>query len=180
MKHLFTLAAIAAAATVSAVELDTNLLADGDFEKGNQFINYKTWRMNGLSVVPSPDFFSGEKSLKIVKDANTWIAVQTRNPLPIIPGKTIELKFWMKSAGGNVPGSATLDFAQPNQNRHLYKTFNFQIGPEWKEFTFEYAVPADTDAYTGLKAGTCRLRLGLKNSPDAAEAYLDEVEFRRK
>ena len=39
MKHLFTLAAIAAAATVSAVELDTNLLANGDFEKGNQFIN---------------------------------------------------------------------------------------------------------------------------------------------
>ena len=180
MKHLFTLAAIAAAATVSAVELDTNLLANGDFEKGNQFINYKTWRMNGLSVVPSPDFFSGEKSLKIVKDANTWIAVQTRNPLPIIPGKTIVLKFWMKSAKGNTPASVTIDFFQPKQNNHLYKTFNFQLEPEWKEYSFEYAVPSDVEAHTRLKAGTCRLRLGLKNSPDAAEAYLDEVEFKLK
>ncbi len=180
MKHLLALAAAAAAATVSAVELNTNLLANGDFESGNEFINYKTGRMNGLSVVSSPDFFSGEKSLKISKPANTWIAIQTRNPLPVIPGKTIELKFWMKSANGNVPASATLDFFQPNQNKHLYKTFNFQIEPEWKEFSFEYAVPADTEAYTGLKAGTCRLRFGLKNSPDAAEAYLDGVEFKLK
>lgn len=180
MKHLLTLAAFAAAATVSAVEFNKNLLGNGDFEKGNGFINYKNGRKDGLAVVPSPEFFNGEKSLKISKPVNTWIAIQTRNPLPVIPGKTIELKFWMKSANGNVPASATLDFAQPNQNRHLYKTFNFQIGPEWKEFSFEYAVPADTDAYTGLKAGTCRLRLGLKNSPDAAEAYLDGVEFKLK
>ena len=180
MKHLLTLAAFAAAATVSAVELNTNLLANGNFESANEFINYKTGRMNGLSVVPSPDFFSGEKSLKIVKEANAWIAIQARKPLPVIPGKTIELKFWMKSANGNVPGSATVDFYQPNQNKHLYKTFNFQIEPEWKEFSFEYAVPGDTEAYTGLKAGTCRLRIGLKNSPDAAEAYLDEVEFKLK
>lgn len=180
MKQLLTLAAFAVITAASAAELNTNLLANGDFESGNEFVNYKTGRANGLSVVPSPDFFSGEKSLKIVKEADKWIAIQARKPLPVIPGKTIVLKFWMKSAKGNTPASVTIDFFQPKQNNHLYKTFNFQLEPEWKEFTFEYAVPADTDAYTGLKAGTCRLRLGLKNSPDAAEAYLDEVEFRLK
>lgn len=180
MKQLLTLVAFAVITAASAAELNTNLLANGDFESGNEFVNYKTGRTDGLSVVPSPDFFSGEKSLKIAKEADKWIAVQARKPLPIIPGKTIVLKFWMKSAGGNAPASATIDFYQPKQNNHLYKTFNFQIEPEWKEYSFEYAVPSDVEAHTGLKAGTCRLRLGLKNSPDAAEAYLDGVEFKLK
>lgn len=178
MKQFFILAALAAfTAAASAAELNKNLLPNGDFEAGNEFFNYSTGKKDGLSVVPSTDFLSGEKSLKIVKKANAWIAVQAKNPLPVIPGKTIHLTFWMKSAKGTVPGSATIDFSQPVQNHHLYKTFNFQIEPEWKEFSFEYAVPADVEAHTGLKAGLCRLRFGLKNSADEAEAYLDGIEF---
>ncbi len=156
-------------------DFDGNLLVGGDFEKGGRFEPYFT-ADDGVQVVSDAGFLSGEKSLKIVKPANKG-AGSSSNPLPVLPGKTSVVKFWAKSGDGTVNAYVNFDCFQGGQNRHLYKETTFKLEPEWKEYSFEFAVPADVNEYTGLKEGTCRLRLGLRNSAETAEGFFDDVEY---
>ena len=152
-----------------------NLLAGGDFEKGCGFEPDFT-ADDGVRIVSDAGFLSGEKSLKIVKPADKGAGVSS-NPLPVLPGKTAVVKFWAKSGNGTLNAYVIFDCFQGEQNRHLYKEIIFKLEPEWKEYSFEFAVPADVNEYTGLKEGTCRLRLGLRTSSETAEGFFDNVEY---
>ena len=129
-----------------------------------------------MRIVSDAGFLSGEKSLKIVKPADKGAGVSS-NPLPVLPGKTAVVKFWAKSGNGTLNAYVIFDCFQGEQNRHLYKEIIFKLEPEWKEYSFEFAVPADVNEYTGLKEGTCRLRLGLRTSSETAEGFFDNVEY---
>lgn len=152
-----------------------NLLAGGDFEKGCGFEPDFT-ADDGVRIVSDAGFLSGKKSLKIVKPADKGAGVSS-NPLPVLPGKTAVVKFWAKSGNGTLNAYVIFDCFQGEQNRHLYKEIIFKLEPEWKEYSFEFAVPADVNEYTGLKEGTCRLRLGLRTSSETAEGFFDNVEY---
>lgn len=164
---------------LAPADLGKNLLEHGDFESGSDLAAYSDEFEKSLSIVPSPSFLSGEKSLKATKEADGVTEITSRD-LPAVPGKTIEVKFWAKSAGEPVPARIILDFGRAGHRKHLYREFRFKIEPEWKEFTFHYAVPADTETYTALTEGMAKLRFGLLKSPDAATVYFDNVEYRIK
>lgn len=157
--------------------LGDNLLPNGDFENGNDFRPYSAKYEKTMSVVPSPSFFSGTKSLKLTKSANEGAEVISLAWLPAVPGKTIVVKFWAKSENGTIPGYMYLDFGRGGHKKHLYKPYNFNIEPEWKEIVLEYAVPTDTDTWTALKDGLCRLRVGLSKTAEAGAAFIDGVEY---
>ena len=157
--------------------LGDNLLPNGDFENGNDFTPYSAKYEKTMSVVPSPSFFSGTKSLKLTKSANEGAEVRSIAWLPAVPGKTIVVKFWAKSENGTIPGYMYLDFGRGGHKKHLYKPYNFNIEPEWKEIVLEYAVPTDTDTWTALKDGLCRLRIGLTKTAEAGAAFIDGVEY---
>ena len=70
-----------------------------------------------------------------------------------------------------------LDFGRGGHKKHLYKPYNFNIEPEWKEIVLEYAVPTDTDTWTALKDGLCCLRIGLSKTAEAGAAFIDGVEY---
>ena len=131
---------------------------------------------DGVRIVSDAGFLSGEKSLKIEKPADKGAGVSS-NPLPVLPGKNAVVKFWAKSGNGTLNAYVIFDCFQGEQNRHLYKEIIFKLEPEWKEYSFEFAVPADVNEYTGLKEGTCRLRLGLRTSSETAEGFFDNVEY---
>ena len=158
---------------------NVNLIPCGDFENGNDFIVVPPSSRKNLSLVPSPSFFCGEKSLKVVRDTNTKTSVQLTN-LPAIPGKKLEVKFYAKSEGKEVPATVTFDFWKNGHKNHLYKSVRVTIEPEWKEFTCVFDVPADTAKYTALTEGTFSLRFLLPQSPEAAAVYLDNVELQIK
>lgn len=156
-------------------DFNGNLLTDGDFEKGSRFTPYFTAE-EGVQVVSDAGFLSGEKSLKIVTPADKGAGASS-NPLPVVPGKTSVVKFWAKSGAGTLNGYVNIDCFQGGQNRHLYKEFVFKLEPEWKEYTYEFAVPSDVNEYTGLKEGTCHLRFGLRKADGVTEAFFDDVEY---
>ncbi len=153
-----------------------SLLRHGDFETGNDFAAYSAADKARFSVVPSPAFFCGEKSLKVMQEADGNAELMTGD-LPAEPGKTIEVRFWAKSEAGSVPAQVILDFFRGGHPKHLYKRFPVKLEPEWKEFTFTYEVPTDVAAWTALTEKKTRLRFGLPKSPDAATVYLDNVEY---
>ena len=161
---------------LSAEDLKTNLLSAGDFEDGCNFNGFSSAYAKDLSIAPSPSFFCGEKSLKLTKKANDITDI-TSTDLPAIPGKTIEVKFWAKSAKNDVPARMILDFGFPGYKPHLYRQFLFKIEPEWKEFSFSCTVPADLKAYPALIEGMTKLRFGLLQSANAAEVYFDNIEY---
>lgn len=177
MKRLATLLLAVLTLTAAAVETGVNLLPNGDFEHGNPFNGYSAADTPRLSTVPAPAFLCGATSLRLDQPANTGLSIRTAKPLPIIPGKTVRVTFWMKADQDNLTAHVIIDFFQSKQNRHLYKTYLFKVSQEWAEYTFDYDIPADTEAYTALKAGTCNLRFGIPKTPKAHVAFLDDVEF---
>ena len=155
-----------------------NLLCCGNFEKGSEFFPMKVSKSKTdiakVKYVPSQDFISGRTSMSLNKAEGKYAEVSTGN-LPVIPGKTIEVRFWVKA---NVPGKirAILDFARKKQNKHLYHSIFYKAEKDWKEFSFEYSVPSDAD-YTALKDGYCRLRLVIPADSAAEEVLFDNVEY---
>lgn len=162
---------------LSAEDFKTNLLSAGDFENGCNFHGFSSAYAKDLSIVPSPSFFCGEKSLKLTRKPNDTTDITTSN-LPAVPGKTIKVKFWAKSAETEVPARMILDFGFPGYKPHLYRQFLFKIEPEWKEFSFSYTVPADLKTYPALTEGMVKFRIGLLKSPNAAETWFDNIEYR--
>ena len=162
---------------LSLADLSVNLLPLGDFERGTSFIPYSPLHSDSLSIVPSPSFFCGEKSLKAVKAAGESPEVIS-SYLPAIPGKTIEVTFWARNLRDEIPAQMILDFGFPGYKNHLYRKFRFKIESEWKEFSFRYAIPTDRKAYPALAEGMVKLRIGLLKSPNAAEAWFDNIEYR--
>lgn len=157
----------------------TNLIPCGDFENSNDFVAVRPSSRKNLSVVPSPSFLCGEKSLKVLRDANTKTSIQLTN-LPAVPGKKLEVKFYAKSEEREVPATVTFDFWKSGHKNHLYKSVRITIEPEWKEFTCGFDVPADTAKYTALTEGTFSLRFLLPQSPEKAAVYLDNIELQIK
>lgn len=164
---------------VPAGELKNNLLAYGDFETGNDFVPYSAQYEKSLSVAPSPAFFCGEKSLRMTGEKNGSAEITTLE-LPAIPGKTVEVKFWARSTEKSVPAHMILDFGRWGGSRHLYKTFQLKIGPEWKEYSYRFMLPGEAKTNDGSGQETGRLRFGLPKSPEAATVYLDNIEYRIK
>ena len=162
---------------LSAADLKAKLLTAGDFENGCNFYGFSSAYAKDLSIVPSPSFFCGEKSLKLTRKPNDTTDITTSN-LPAVPGKTIKVKFWAKSAETEVPARMILDFGFPGYKPHLYRQFLFKIEPEWKEFSFSYTVPADLKTYPALTEGMVKFRIGLLKSPNAAETWFDNIEYR--
>lgn len=161
-------------------DLSGNLLTLGDFESGsalsgNDLYGESKDASKNVST-GSAGFLCGEKSLYVKKPAGLETGVTT-SPLPAVPGKTVKLKFWAKSVKDGVPARVKIDFFHHGQNRHLYKIYNFRIEPEWKEYTYEYPVPADTDLYNALKFGMCRVSLLLAKSRESAEVCFDNMEY---
>ena len=162
---------------LSTEDLKTNLLSAGDFENGCNFNGFSSAYAKDLSIVPSPSFFCGERSLKLTRKANHLTEITTSD-LPAIPGKTIEVKFWARSAGNDVSARMILDFGYPGYKPHLYRQYLFKVESEWKEFSFQYTIPADLKAYPALIEGMTKLRFGLPESPETAEVYFDHIEYR--
>lgn len=162
---------------LTAEQLQNNLLSCGDFEQGSDFHAFSSRYAKDLSIVPSPSFFCGERSLKLTRKANHLTEITTSD-LPAIPEKTIEVKFWARSAGNDVSARIILDFGYPGYKPHLYRQYLFKVESEWKEFSFQYTIPADLKAYPALIEGMTKLRFGLPESPETAEVYFDHIEYR--
>lgn len=161
-------------------DLTENLLTYGDFESGTALVGndlYGESKDASKNVsTASAGFLCGEKTCVVKKPANGETGVTTCR-LPAVPGKTIKLKFWAKSAQGGVPAWIKIDFFRHGQNKHLYNIHNFRIEPEWKEYTYEYPVPADVEKYNALKFGMSRVSLILVKSSEPAEVYFDNMEY---
>ena len=109
MKRLATLLLAVLTLTAAAVETGVNLLPNGDFEHGNPFNGYSAADTPRLSTVPAPAFLCGATSLRLDQPANTGLSIRTAKPLPIIPGKTVRVTFWMKADQDNLTAHVVID-----------------------------------------------------------------------
>lgn len=157
-------------------ELGNNLLTEGDFESGNVLLPRHKKFEKQLSIVESPAFLSGEKSLLLKKKANDFAAAITGD-LPALPGKTAVIRFWARSETGTVPGMLYLDFFRNGHKKHLYRRFLFRAEEEWKEFTFSWTISSDTTVYTALTEGMARLQFHLLKSAEENGVYFDNLEY---
>lgn len=156
-----------------------NLLSEGDFELGSALLPRHKRFEKQLAVVESPSFFAGEKSLRLEKKAGDFSAVITRD-IPAIPGRTAEIRFWAKSQKGMVPCVMYFDFFRSGYKKHLVRRFGFKAEPEWKEFTFSYAIPSDMAEWPALTEGMARIQFHLLKSATEAAVYFDNLEYRLK
>ena len=166
---------------VDSKELLNNLVPNGDFEKGG--IGDFWQATNGsvpesASLVKSPDFFSGSRSL-CLKPSPKGERYPIRSAyMPAIPGKKAVLTFWAKSHGEAALG-CTIDCSSPTNihtGKHPHKSTSFKLTPDWNEYRLEYEVPDDLSTYPAL---TDRMaRIWFSNSGKDT-IYIDNVEFRQ-
>lgn len=153
-----------------------NLLSEGDFECGSVLLPRHKRFEGQLSIVDSPAFLGGEKSLKMVKNANDFAAGITGD-LPAVPGKTVKIRFWVKAEQQVVSGMMYLDFFRSGHKKHLLRRMAFKAEPEWKEYSYSYTIPSDTTTYTALTEGMARIQFHLLESPSGAAVYFDGLEY---
>ena len=157
--------------------LSRNLLVHGDFESGNDFLPHVVSSPEEFSVTDSPTFLCGERSLRLRKKSHEETKIVSGD-LPLIPGRTADIRFWVRSARNTVSVQLMLDCGRPGQNRHLYKLYKFKAEPDWTQICFQYRIPEDSNTYTALQDHLCKLRFALLRSPETAEVYFDNIEFR--
>ena len=149
-----------------------NLLASGDFEKGNPFQQNKR-----MKIVDSANFISGVKSLMLDCPEGKAIMVSS-GYLPAIPGKEIEVKFYAKS---EEPAKIqiSLDWWMSGV-KHFYRTSQFKIEKEWKEYSLKYKVPEEFDKFPALLRNlmTSLRFIGQAAATDASvKIYLDDISY---
>lgn len=167
---------------MTEAELQAELLPDGDFESGNPVASqwlaaHQTEAFPG-AVVANTDYLAGEKNLRI-----TFAKQQKGRPgleslfLPMRPGKRYRLSFWARSTGDDATVGAVIDTFAPNHTGgHFYRQQRFVAGREWRNFTVEAAIPADTGQYPDLLDGVGRIRFHAV-SGDPQEILLDDISF---
>ena len=161
-------------------KMNQNLIPDGDFEKNSipsffQRHNGKNYESG--NIVSSPAAFSGRKSFQIQGSANQDV-VFISDRMPAIPGKTAVLTFWAKTDAEaplrvvmNMYG--LLNFG----GKHLYADKTFEIGTDWKEYTFEFPIPTDTATYPALNDKLLFLHFHWNKNAAAPALYLDKLEY---
>ena len=154
-----------------------NLIPFGDFEEGNPF-HRKSKVINGVvKIVDSANFISGVKSLMLDCPEGKTTMVSS-GYLPAIPGKEIEVKFYAKS---EEPAKIqiSLDWWMSGV-KHFYRTSQFKIEKEWKEYTLKFQVPEDFEKYPALsrKLMTSMRFIGQAAAKDASvKIYLDDISY---
>ena len=153
-----------------------NLLLNGNFEEGNSFQPYQKKLKDYVKIVDSANFLSGEKSL-LIDSQGKRIGVIS-DPLPVLPGKTIEVKFYAKSDDA-AQVHVLLDFGGGFGGRHYYIPVKFRVEKEWKEFSHKFKISEDFKTYPVLCKSLTQLRFGGESLPAGGNAkiYLDGISY---
>ena len=152
-----------------------NLLPCGDFEEDNTFQPYAKKQAPFVKVVDSPNFLCGEKSLQLTTSKGES-AEMISAPIPALPGKTVEVKFYAKSTLP-VKGYIIIDFGAFG-GKHCYLPYTFKIESNWKEFTHEFKIPEDVKLYPALLWKLAHFRLGIRSlDKNDANAYIDGITY---
>lgn len=171
-------------AKLTEEELAGNLFPDGEFENGTGADFLKTNSNNSKPVVgeivPSPDFFAGEKSLELAFGNPGVENKLATHYLPMIPGKKMQLKFWAKSTGkhkltvimNTIPRIGTV-----HKGKHLFQTKPFTLDEEWKEYTLTFVPGENYDAVPDLKCHLLKLQF-FTPEKESGRIWLDNVDYR--
>ena len=162
-------------AKLTEEELAGNLFPDGEFENGTGADFLKTNSNNSKPVVgeivPSPDFFAGEKSLEL---AFGNPGVENK------PGKKMQLKFWAKSTGKHkltVIMNTIPRIGAVHKGKHLFLTKPFTLDEEWKEYTLTFVPGENYDAVPDLKCHLLKLQF-FSPEKESGKIWLDNVDYR--
>lgn len=165
-------------------ELADNLIPDGEFETGAGADFLKNNSNNSKPVigetVPSPDFFSGEKSLELAFGVSSAENKLATHYLPMIPGRKMQLKFWAKSTGKNkltVIMNTIPRIGAVHKGRHLFLTKPFTLDEEWKEYTLSFQPGEDYETVPDLKYHLLKLQFFTPDS-GSGKIWLDNLDYR--
>ena len=171
-------------AKLTEEELAGNLFPDGEFENGTGADFLKTNSNNSKPVVgeivPSPDFFAGEKSLELAFGNPGVENKLATHYLPMIPGKKMQLKFWAKSTGKHkltVIMNTIPRIGAVHKGKHLFLTKPFTLDEEWKEYTLTFVPGENYDAVPDLKCHLLKLQF-FTPEKESGKIWLDNVDYR--
>ncbi len=171
-------------AKLTEEELAGNLFPDGEFESGTGADFLKTNSNNSKPVVgeivPSPDFFAGEKSLELAFGNPGVENKLATHYLPMIPGKKMQLKFWAKSTGKHkltVIMNTIPRIGSVHKGKHLFLTKPFTLDEEWKEYTLTFVPGENYDAVPDLKCHLLKLQF-FTPEKESGKIWLDNVDYR--
>ena len=156
----------------------------GEFENGAGADFLKTNSNNSKPVVgeivPSPDFFAGEKSLELAFGNPSVENKLATHYLPMIPGKKMQLKFWAKSTGKHkltVIMNTIPRIGSVHKGKHLFLTKPFTLDEEWKEYTLTFVPGENYDAVPDLKCHLLKLQF-FTPEKESGKIWLDNVDYR--
>lgn len=162
--------------------LTENLLPNGDWENGNLSDFWQPgWGIREwyASIVPSPDFLNGEKSLHLSSAPEKRRYAVISGYMPAVPGSTVELRFWAK-ADREASLVANIDCQSPAKQTgtHLYKLQAFRLDTDWREYVLRFKLPTDRTVYPALADCAARIHFGRETGIDG-DIWIDNVEFRQ-
>ncbi len=167
---------------VASEALTENLLPNGDWENGAPADFWTPgWGVREwyASLVSSPGFLSGEKSLLLAPAPEGRRYAIISGYMPAVPGMTVELRFWAK-ADREATLVANIDCQSPSkqEGKHLYKLQSFKLDTDWREYVLRFELPTDLAVYPALADRAARIHFGRETGSEG-NIWLDNVEFRQ-
>lgn len=99
--------------------------------------------------------------------------------VPMEKGKTYEISFWAKGTKDAVIGSSlSLWSIRKHTGKHFWRSRNFKLGTEWKQYKFEITVPIDEKTYPDLKDRTGEISINVSGKD--GKYYLDDISYCEK
>lgn len=162
--------------------LKENLMVNGDFESndGLAFWGPNNNRAEDFSAVlsPSPEFFAGKQSLKIVFDNSGPRSRITSRYLPLVPGQTVALRFWAKADQGTTLTAVINAYSRKtHQGKHLREWKSFQLNREWQEYEVTFAPGSDFATAPDLKERLVKVQF-FPPPNGSGTIWLDNIEYR--
>lgn len=170
--------------SLSEADLKKNLFPNGNFENeaGADFLKTNSNNSKPVigEIVPSPNFFEGEKSFEMAFGHTVQENKLASHYLPMIPGKRMELKFWAKSTGeekltvimNTIPRNGIM-----HKGKHLYINKPLTIDGEWHEYTLLFQPGADFDNVPDLKQHLLKLQF-FAPEKSKGKIWLDNLDYR--
>lgn len=160
-------------------DLYEELLPCGDMEVASnppvQWIKAYTTKTNPASVVATSDFISGSRSMKIdfVPQEKGDSGICSIH-MPVIAGKTGELRFWAKSETETSVTVWVDTWFAPHEGKHYYKAERIKISSDWKEYVVCLAIPSTFDECPDVKARMALIRV----NGQPGTVYFDGLSFK--
>lgn len=149
-------------------------LPGGELDGGENPLRY-SMTASTAKIVDAKAFLCGSKALEL-ESAGAAKGLFKSTPLPVIPGKKYQLKFWAQSDTVKaMNASVTCWSVWGHKGKHFYKSRNIKIGSECQEYTLDVEIPGDISASPDLRDGVNIAFASIKG--EAGKILLSDISF---